>query len=555
VGNDKMRNWKPQSDRDGTHSRGRLRRFQIAVMATSTVFAGLIASGTVASAHVIVSTTPNPDHGVIGTKDLVLNDSANLSNTTTDRDVKFLLFGVSDQNCKGEAVFTDTVEVTKDGTSTVSTENGFVPDHVGTYHWIAQILKDAEQGAVETASPCGEPVTITKAQPSITTTPSEGGPVGTKLSDSATVTGEFNPGGQNVSFYLYGPDNPDCHSDPGWLEKWEVPLQSDGTASTTQDAQDPTFTATAPGVYHWKSFLSADANNFSTSTSCGEPVTVGKAQPSMITTPSEGGVVGTEISDSVTVTGEFNPGGQNVSLYLYGPDNPDCNSEPGWLEKWEVPLKSDGTASTAQDAQDPTFKTAAAGVYHWKAFLSADANNFSTSTSCGEPVTIGMAQPTIATTASNGGDAPINLTDSATVSGGSNPTGTVTFKLYGPGDAACGTAIFTSADNALTNGAATTASAFNATTAGTYNWIATYSGDANNNSASTKCGDESVVVTKVTGGSQGITSGTGGLTSPSTGAGVSSEQLRLAIGLLVLGGGLALAGAAELISRRRAVRG
>jgi hypothetical protein len=40
-------------------------------MATSAVFAGLIASGTVASAHVIVSTTPNPDHGVIGTKDLV----------------------------------------------------------------------------------------------------------------------------------------------------------------------------------------------------------------------------------------------------------------------------------------------------------------------------------------------------------------------------------------------------------------------------------------------------------------------------------------------------
>jgi hypothetical protein len=442
VGNDRMRNWKPQSDRDGTYSRGRLRRFQIAVMATSAVFAGLIASGTVASAHVIVSTTPNPDHGVIGTTDLVLNDSANLSNTTTDRDVKFLLFGVSDQNCTGEPVFTDTVEVTIDGTSTVSTDKGFVPDHIGTYHWIAQILKDEEQGAVETASSCGEPVTITKAQPSITTTPSEGGPVGTELSDSATVTGEFNPGGQNVSFYLYGPDNPDCHSDPGWLEKWEVPLQSDGTASTTQDSQDPTF------------------------------------------------------------------------------------------------------------------KTAAAGVYHWKAFLSADANNFSTSTLCGEPVSIGKAQPHIATTASTGGDAPITLTDSATVSGGSNPTGTVTFNLYGPGDATCGGAVIFTSTTPLNNGTAATGNpGFNATNAGTYNWIATFNPtDANNNSASTNCGDESVVVTKVTGGSQGITSGTGGLTAPSTGAGVSSEQLRLAIGLLVLGGGVALAGTGEFISRRRTVR-
>jgi hypothetical protein len=168
-----------------------------------------------------------------------------------------------------------------------------------------------------------------------------------------------------------------------------------------------------------------------------------------------------------------------------------------------------------------------------------------------------MAQPHLATTASNGGSAPINLTDSATVSGGSNPTGTVTFNLYGSGDATCSAAaVFTSANNALdNNGVAKTANpGFNATTAGTYNWIATYSGDANNNSTSTKCGDESVVVTKVTGGTQGITSGTGGLTAPSTGTGVSPEQLRLALGLLVLGGGLALAGAAELISRRRAVR-
>ncbi len=86
--------------------------------------------------------------------------------------------------------------------------------------------------------------------------------------------------------------------------------------------------------------------------------------------------------------------------------------------------------------------------------------------------------------------------DAATLTGGANPTGTITFSLYGPDDATCGGgAIFTSPVTVNGNGTYTS-SAFTPTAAGTYRWIATYSGDGTNGVAAGACNDpnESVVV-------------------------------------------------------------
>jgi hypothetical protein len=96
------------------------------------------------------------------------------------------------------------------------------------------------------------------------------------------------------------------------------------------------------------------------------------------------------------------------------------------------------------------------------------------------------------------------------VTGGFHPTGTVTFMLFGPGDTTCSGPNLVSghagfAGVALVSGSASSAS-FVTTAAGTYNWIATYSGDANNNSATSGCGAEQVVITKPL-GAQGCTPG------------------------------------------------
>ncbi len=78
------------------------------------------------------------------------------------------------------------------------------------------------------------------------------------------------------------------------------------------------------------------------------------------------------------------------------------------------------------------------GTYHWVAIYGGDANNSTVSSGCAaEPVTITQATPTIATTPSAGGPVGTSIFDTATVSGGVNPTGTVTFNLFGPGDATC----------------------------------------------------------------------------------------------------------------------
>ena len=89
------------------------------------------------------------------------------------------------------------------------------------------------------------------------------------------------------------------------------------------------------------------------------------------------------------------------------------------------------------------------------------------------------------------------LNDSATLSGGFNPTGTITFKLFGVNDQTCGgTPIFTNTVPVSGNGTYSTSAGFTTAAAGTYHWIATYSGDVSNNGVSSICANEAVVIEK-----------------------------------------------------------
>jgi hypothetical protein len=109
------------------------------------------------------------------------------------------------------------------------------------------------------------------------------------------------------------------------------------------------------------------------------------------------------------------------------------------------------------------------------------------------------AKPTIVTQVSNAsitiGD---SVFDTATLSGGNNPTGTITFNAYGPDDADCsGAAAFTDTETVNGNGDYPS-DPFTPDAVGTYRWIASYSGDANNEAVTTACIDanETVLVKK-----------------------------------------------------------
>jgi Bacterial Ig-like domain (group 3) len=91
-----------------------------------------------------------------------------------------------------------------------------------------------------------------------------------------------------------------------------------------------------------------------------------------------------------------------------------------------------------------------------------------------------------------------SVTDTATLSGGNNPTGTITFTVFGPDNATCsGTGTTVSTETVNGNGNYTS-DPFTPGAPGTYRWIASYSGDGNNEAATTACNDpgETVVVSK-----------------------------------------------------------
>ena len=127
------------------------------------------------------------------------------------------------------------------------------------------------------------------------------------------------------------------------------------------------------------------------------------------------------------------------------------------------------------------YTATATGTDYWVATYNGDSNNTSvTSGTAAEPVTITPASPTINTT-QQPASATVgsSIADKATVSGGYNPTGTVTFNLYN-NSTATGTPLFTDTKSRSSGGMATSAG-YTATATGTDYWVATYNGDSNNN--------------------------------------------------------------------------
>jgi hypothetical protein len=82
-----------------------------------------------------------------------------------------------------------------------------------------------------------------------------------------------------------------------------------------------------------------------------------------------------------------------------------------------------------------------------------------------------------------------SASDTATI-GGNSPTGSIVFKLFGPGDATCSNApAFTSAPQLVAGNGSYTSPLFAPVAAGTYSWEALYSGDVNNAPVTTSCSD------------------------------------------------------------------
>jgi hypothetical protein len=218
-----------------------------------------------------------------------------------------------------------------------------------------------------------------------------------------------------------------------------------------------------------------------------------KAQPSIVTTPSGGGsVVGTSINDLATVSGGSSPTG-DVTFNLYAPGDTGCAHALTLPDPTET---LSGGAATSD-----SYTTLSAGTYRWTATYNGDLNNNKATSGCdAETVVINPASPEIVTTPSGGGSVVgTSINDLATVSGGSSPTGDVTFNLYAPGDTGCAHALTLPDPTETLSGGAATSDSYTTLSAGTYRWTATYNGDLNNNKATSGCDAETVVINPASG--------------------------------------------------------
>ncbi len=322
--------------------------------------------------------------------------------------------------------------------------------------------------------------TYHKATPTLTTQAAGSGQVGGVVFDEATLSGGRDHTG-TITFRLYGPNDVSCTG----------PVLDTSRAAVTPHVDRYRSGLTHPiiraGVYRYVASYSGDRENDPVSGACGvagESATVA-AQTPRITTIATGGVAGGTVRDTARLTGHPHVAitGQ-VRFTLYGPGDDAC----------ATPLAtSTGAVVTGSVSTGPVAVTGA-GSYRWIAAYTGDANNAGVSSACaGEPVTVSKLSPSIRTTPSGNVAAGAVVLDAATLAGGYQPTGIVTFALYGPDDPTCEHAPAAMRTGSVSDGSASSQGVA-VTQAGTYHWVATYGGDDNNAGARSSCGDELVTV-------------------------------------------------------------
>jgi YVTN family beta-propeller protein len=217
------------------------------------------------------------------------------------------------------------------------------------------------------------------------------------------------------------------------------------------------------------------------------PVTV-TAVTGLSTTPSGTVAAGGLVRDTATLSGGASPTG-TITFRLYGPGDPTCAASPMFTDTASVAGNGDYSSAQVTAAQ--------AGTYRWSVSYSGDANNDPSASTCNETVVVTQASPSLTTSASSGVVLGSESHDAATLAGGASPTGTITFRLFGPDDTSCsGPPVFTDMVTVNSGNGSYPSASFTPATTGTYRWTAAYSGDANNTPASTACNDpnETVVV-------------------------------------------------------------
>ena len=365
----------------------------------------------------------------------------------------------------------------------------------GDYSFQATYLGD-DNYAASPVSAC-EPFHVGKA-PTTTTTAVHNAthtditdttvPLGSVVHDSATVSGQVNgfPITGTVTYNFYT-GSLSCSGTP-----------TDETVAIVDGVvPESTPKTLGAGTYSYSAHYS-DGNYTEADSAC-EPFTVDKAGTSTVTTVTDettgqtvppGSVsLGDTVHDSATVSGQVNgfPITSTVTYHFY----------TGSLSCSGTPTDETVAVGSPSSSHGPL----AAGDYSFNAQYNGDGNYTASPVSACEPFRVEKAAglgilTTILDANNNTLVGPVYVgdivRDNATLLGGVNPTGSVTYRVFN--DSACSVLVFGPSTKPL----GSVSDPFTPLVPGTYQWIAEYSGDGNNQGVSGVCGDEPFTVIPIT---------------------------------------------------------
>ena len=181
------------------------------------------------------------------------------------------------------------------------------------------------------------------------------------------------------------------------------------------------------------------------------------------------------VADRLSSTGTVNLGNADLDVSLLGPYNHSAGTV------YEIVQSSSSIV----------------GTFSGPSTFEVDGHRFQISYA--DPTKVTLTAVRANATVAGNASGPVMLggqvSDTATLSGGVQPGGQMTFRLYGPDDANCsGPPVFTDTKAVSGNGSYSSAS-FTPSQPGTYRWTASYEGDEDNDATATGCGDASQSVT------------------------------------------------------------
>ncbi len=194
-----------------------------------------------------------------------ISDSAILGGPGTSGTGTLTFNAYPNNACTGAPSSSESVAANGGGTYTAP---GFRPSTPGTYYWTASYLSAAGPPAV--TEPCGsaeESTTVTPVSALATSATAGPVPLGSWITDSATLSGAAASAGGTITFAAYS--NSTCSGSVADTET--VPVSGNGTY------QAPGFVPSTAGTYYWMASYSGDTSTPPASEGCtgtGESTTV-----------------------------------------------------------------------------------------------------------------------------------------------------------------------------------------------------------------------------------------------------------------------------------------